>query len=220
MPIQDVKTRWNSTFLMLRRAKRLQKTFDAFCSEYDRDDLMLNQEEWRQIEYLLWVTQPFFRFTSALSRTKDVTAHLIFEIYNNLFDHLERSIRQLQRKTAAWKKIMLSALYAAKEKLSKYYGQTDLIYGDLYAIGTILAPENKLHLFSDKDWGEDLRKQYRQSFENHFAIYKEQLAETETTTQAFSPTVATSEINMLLKGKKRHRPSQRDELNQYLDSGK
>jgi hypothetical protein len=32
VPIQDVKTRWNSTFLMLRRAKRLQSVFDTFCS--------------------------------------------------------------------------------------------------------------------------------------------------------------------------------------------
>lgn len=32
VPIQDVRTRWNSTFLMLRRAKRLQSTFDEFCS--------------------------------------------------------------------------------------------------------------------------------------------------------------------------------------------
>ncbi|EYE89961.1 uncharacterized protein EURHEDRAFT_436400, partial [Aspergillus ruber CBS 135680] len=34
-PIQDVKTRWNSTFLMLRRAKRLQFIFDEFCKQYN-----------------------------------------------------------------------------------------------------------------------------------------------------------------------------------------
>jgi hypothetical protein len=33
--IQDVRTRWISTYLMLRRAKRLQATFDTFCSQYD-----------------------------------------------------------------------------------------------------------------------------------------------------------------------------------------
>ncbi|EED23220.1 conserved hypothetical protein [Talaromyces stipitatus ATCC 10500] len=35
VPIQDVATRWNSTFLMLIRAKKLQQTFDMFCSQYD-----------------------------------------------------------------------------------------------------------------------------------------------------------------------------------------
>jgi hypothetical protein len=33
---------------------------------------------------------------------------------------------------------MLSALYAAKEKLSIYYRETDKIYGDLFVIRIIL----------------------------------------------------------------------------------
>lgn len=63
--------------------------------------------------------------------------------------------------------MMLSSLEAAKEKLTKYYGMTDSIEGDLYAIGTILAPSNKMHFFSTSDWdpdpetGKDYRKEYR-----------------------------------------------------------
>ena len=83
---------------MLRHAKRLQSTFDEFYEHYGQDQFALSAEEWRQIEYLLWITQPFLRFTSLLSQTKDVTIHLVFSIYNKLFDHLEKPIRQLQRK--------------------------------------------------------------------------------------------------------------------------
>jgi hypothetical protein len=39
---------------------------------------------------------------------------------------------------------MLSLLEAVQEKLSKYYAMTDSIKGNLYVIGTILAPANKL----------------------------------------------------------------------------
>ena len=74
MPLQDVKTRWNSTFLMLRRAKRLRSFF------------------------LLFITQPFFDFTVELSKTRDATIHHVFLIYNKLFEHLELSITQLTRK--------------------------------------------------------------------------------------------------------------------------
>lgn len=95
VPIQDIRTRWNSTFLILRRAKRLQSVLDEFCSKYGHPHLKLDQEQWRQIDYLLWITQPFFQFTTALSKTKDVTIYPVFAIYNKLFHHLEKSIRQL-----------------------------------------------------------------------------------------------------------------------------
>jgi predicted nucleotide-binding protein (sugar kinase/HSP70/actin superfamily) len=93
---------------------------------------------------LLWITQPFFQFTTALSKTKDITVYLVFAIYNKLFDHLEKSIKQLTRKKVAWKKLMLTALRTAEEKLRQYYSKTDDIPGDIFAIGTMLAPQHKL----------------------------------------------------------------------------
>jgi hypothetical protein len=98
VPIQDVRTRWNSTYLMLQRAKRLQSDLDQYCRTYRADQLMINSEEWRQIDYLLCLTKPFFDFTTVLSKTKDVTIHSVFGVYNKLFNHLEASIRQLRRK--------------------------------------------------------------------------------------------------------------------------
>jgi hypothetical protein len=46
---------------------------------------------------------------------------------------------------------MLFSLEAAKDKLSKYYDMTDLVEGDLYAIGMILDPLNKMEFFSTSD---------------------------------------------------------------------
>jgi hypothetical protein len=45
MLIQDVRTRWNSTFLMLRRAKRLRAFFAPFCAEYNYKEMLLNDKE-------------------------------------------------------------------------------------------------------------------------------------------------------------------------------
>jgi hypothetical protein len=69
VPIQDVRTRWNSTFLMLRRAKRLRAIFALFCAEYDCKEMLLQDEEWRQVDYLLCITEPFFDYTTQLSKT-------------------------------------------------------------------------------------------------------------------------------------------------------
>lgn len=185
---------------------------------------MLGPEEWRQIEYLLWITQPFFKFTTALSKTKDVTIHSVFGIYNKLFEHLETSIQQLQRKRSPWKQLMLSALHAAKEKLSFYYSKTDEIHSDLYAIGTIIAPQNKLQFFSGKDWDDesyDWRKRYLRSLQNYLEPYKQRLSENQFSSKTLPPAVPTSELDMLLMPAESHqqKPGQSDELTDYLESG-
>ena len=93
VPIQDVRTRWNSTFLMPRRAKRLRPIFAPFCAEYDCEEMLLYEEEWRQVDYLLCITEPFFDYTTQLSKTRDVTAYYVFKIYNKLFEYLEQLMK-------------------------------------------------------------------------------------------------------------------------------
>ncbi|OQD68423.1 hypothetical protein PENANT_c312G04950 [Penicillium antarcticum] len=83
---------------MLRRAKRLRPIFTPFCAEYDCEEILLYEEEWRQVNYLLCITKPFFDYTTQLSKTRDITAHYMFKIYNKLFEYLEQSIKQLRRK--------------------------------------------------------------------------------------------------------------------------
>ncbi|KAJ5316465.1 hypothetical protein N7476_006772 [Penicillium atrosanguineum] len=68
---------------MLRRTKRLRSFFQPFCDKYERPEM---------VDYLLFITQPFFDFTVKLSKTRDVTTHYVFLIYNKLFEHLELSI--------------------------------------------------------------------------------------------------------------------------------
>ncbi|OQE10648.1 hypothetical protein PENFLA_c084G03331 [Penicillium flavigenum] len=140
MPIQDVRTRWNSTFLMLHRAKRLRGSFMTFCTDYNCEEMALDTEEWRQIDHLHYITKPFFDYTLALSKTRDITAHLVFRIYNVLFEHLEKSITQLKRKRVLWKQQMLTSLESSREKLDEYYAQTDEVRGHIYAISTIAKP--------------------------------------------------------------------------------
>lgn len=69
--------------------------------------MALSNEEWRQVDYLLFLTQPFFDFTVELSKTRDATTHHVFLIYNKLFEHLEKSISQLTKKRTSWKRQML-----------------------------------------------------------------------------------------------------------------
>jgi hypothetical protein len=122
--------------------------------------------------------------TNVLSKTRDVTVHYVFSIYNKLFSHLDTVEKKLKYKAVSWKKRMLWALQVAKEKLSKYYHATDKeTYGIVYAIATILCPSKKLRYFDSKDWrGEDengkpvdFMKIYRDALQKEFNQYQQRV---------------------------------------------
>lgn len=85
---------------MLQRAKNLSLAFNKYCAEHDQPQFGIDAEDWRQIYHLLWITQPFYKWTTGLSKIKDVTVHDIFRVYNKLFEHLGASFCQLRRKRA------------------------------------------------------------------------------------------------------------------------
>ncbi|KAJ5120790.1 uncharacterized protein N7515_010178 [Penicillium bovifimosum] len=177
MPIQDVRTRWNSTFLMLRRAKRLRVFIMKYCDQFNCKDFALDDDQWRQIDYLLYLTKPFFDFTLALSKSREVTSHLVFLIYNRLFEHLEKSITQLRRKRVLWKQQMLSSLEASHAKLRDYYKETDKMRGHIYAVCTMLSPDSRFQFFLSDDWADakELRDQYRVAFRDALTPIQERL---------------------------------------------
>jgi hypothetical protein len=181
---------------------------------------MLDADEWRQIDYLLWITQPFYDFTRELSKTTDATTHLVFMVYNELFKHIEQSINQLRRKKVVWKKNMLEALESAKTQLSKYYSQTDDIRGDLYALATMLAPINKFQFFMTGDWDDEWRNRYRKSFKEHLVPYQERLKSQQGQPIPQLSSKKGSRLSLMLSTRNGNAPPPRDEVVQYLDSGK
>lgn len=223
MPLQDVKSRWNSTFLMLRRAKRLRGFIIQFCDQFNCKDFALDNDQWRQIDYLLCLTKPFFDYTLALSKTRDVTSHLVFQIYNLLFEHLERSIKQLKRKRVAWKQQMLSSLEASRLKLVEYYEQTDHMRGHIYAVCTMLSPDSRFQFFLSDDWSDakELRDQYRVAFRDALTPFQERLAHRKGPQELSSGSRPSSFLYNLVRSQKSHSKSMldpvSDELTQYLD---
>jgi hypothetical protein len=161
---------------MLRRAKRLRSIFDRYCIEHQQPRFKLNGQEWRQIDYLLCLTQPFYKLATGLSKIRDVTIHNVFSVCNKLFEHLEKSIRQLERKKVGWEMMMHQAPHTGYKKLSFYYKQTQDAHGHLYAIGTILAPQHKLQFFSKHDWADndfEWHQQYKAYLEDYLQPYQE-----------------------------------------------
>ena len=178
MLLLDCKTRWNSTFLMLRRALRLRPIIEAFLdlrSTAPIRHFALNQEEWRQLEYLCDLLSPFYLMTATLSELEGPTVHQVFDVYGTLFEHIEYSAGKLQRKRIEWKVKIRTGLENAHQKLREYYRQTYKSEGYVYAIATILNPRSKLDQFMEASWiddKEDWVALYRQVFIRVFEHYK------------------------------------------------
>ncbi|KAJ5982330.1 hypothetical protein N7451_012430 [Penicillium sp. IBT 35674x] len=232
LPIQDVHTRWNSTFLMLNRAKRLQRVFDLYYTTHHYSHFKLSAEEWCQVDYLLLITKPFFDMMNVLSKTSDVTVHSVFSIYNKLFNHRDTAEEKLERKSVLWKIRMLQALRAAKAKLRKYYTATDTEpYGAVYAIATILCPSKKLRYFDNEDWrgtnanGEqaDFMKIYRNKLQAEFERYKQRiLPQINTTEPRASQDDPDDELAFIMDSQTALQPEVDqpvDEITQYLSKG-
>ncbi|GBC19855.2 zinc finger BED domain-containing protein RICESLEEPER 2-like [Rhizophagus irregularis DAOM 181602=DAOM 197198] len=86
----DVKTRWNSTYLMLDRILKLQEPInDLTLLEPDLNKFFISTEEWNIIKELHRVLEKFYRTTEYMSISKYVTLLSSVPIYNKLLDHIE-----------------------------------------------------------------------------------------------------------------------------------
>ena len=150
--LQDVKTRWNSTFDMLVRARRLKLVIEQWIA---RDQkfvaLLLTQDEWRQIDEAILFLKPFSDYTHAISSATNATIHNAFFIYNDIFDHIAKQRRRVRKlPKAAWIQGLLDATNAVRLVLQKYYSTTTQ-RGFIYNLATMLDPSKKLALY--EEWG-------------------------------------------------------------------
>jgi len=64
-----------------------------------------------------------------MSKTHGVTIHRVFQVYQDIFDHLEMPISKLERKRMQWEVDIREGLVKAKLKAASYYGKTESSLG-------------------------------------------------------------------------------------------
>jgi len=110
-----------------------------------------------------------------MPKTRGITIHQVFQVYQDIFDHLDRQISKLERKGMQWKVDIGEGLVKAKLHAASYYGKTESPRGLLFGIGTCLNPSCKLNLLREWDLdasGEtDYEKLYKQEFIAYYDLY-------------------------------------------------
>jgi len=103
-----------------------------------------------------------------MSRTHGVTIHRVFQVYQDIFNHLEMQIFKLDQKRMQWKIDIHEGLAKAKLKATSYYGKRESPRGLLFGIGTCLNPYCKLNIFGEWDLDASGETEYEKSYKKEF----------------------------------------------------
>ena len=148
---------------MLKRTHKLRSDIDVYQREFNCPELVPNLTQWKQIEYLLDITRPFMIYTNAIGKTRGPTIHNAFETYDHLFDHIEKSTDRLEPKQHKWKSALYDGLWAARDKIEKYYSRTtNTRHGNIYACAALLDPSKKTTAFDSRSFTSEEREHYVQ----------------------------------------------------------
>jgi len=143
--IQDVPTRWNSTYLMLMRIHEQKRALTVYAADNNLDSLTANQ--WALIEPLLQLLQPFEEITRKMSSNETFIAEVLPTIVT-----LKEYLKQESNSVFHGVGTMKSILY---DHISRRFDV--LFQNKYYIIPTILDRRFKLAFFS-KDNSENFKK--------------------------------------------------------------
>ncbi|KAH9670185.1 BED-type domain-containing protein [Citrus sinensis] len=142
--VQDVSTRWNSTYLMLESALKFQKAFERmedddqhYVSYFKEDGGPPNSDDWENANVFVLFLKSFYDITLKFSGSMYVTSNLYFHemcsIHSDLTSLIESSDDLVLSKMAT----------SMKNKYDKYWGSIDRL-NNLLLISVILDPRYKL----------------------------------------------------------------------------
>lgn len=140
--ILSVPTRWNSTYLMLKRFSDLQEALRATMPNLNIDLPIIPMEEWKCIDQICEVLQPFEEVTRILSAENYLTASKAVVLTSGLLSICEEL---LKKQFCDSVNILLRNLQSG---LSFRFG--DIERNKQIAICTLLDPRFKQHTFEDQ----------------------------------------------------------------------
>ncbi|CAK1599508.1 unnamed protein product [Parnassius mnemosyne] len=152
--IQQVPTRWNSTFFMLRRFLLLQEALKHCMALIERDWPNINTMEWELMGEVCTVLQPFEEVTSSISGDEYLTGSMVIVMTNCLTeicdDFLNKEEFALFNPTT--KEIVTSLKNGLKERF------VGVEHSKTFGLCTLLDPRFKLLLFKNEYAVTDLKR--------------------------------------------------------------
>lgn len=147
--VQDVQTRWNSTFYMLQRIREQKRALNIYIADNNLDSLSLTANQWALIEPLINLLEPFEEITRLMSLEIALISEVIPTItaLNKFLASDEKPPNQIFAGVGTMKDFLYKEM---SRRFDNFYKNK------YYVVSTILDPRFKLAFF-EKNKIEELK---------------------------------------------------------------
>ncbi|TKA52632.1 hypothetical protein B0A49_13533, partial [Cryomyces minteri] len=203
--LKDGGVRWNSTYMMLKRAKLLRKVIEWFQMTHeaidDEDDIgygiiddRITKEDWEEVDLFLSVLEPIANITKELEGNPETSRYgslwAAFPALNVLSDVLHDAITKTKEAEDSYFK---SGILMGKQKLDQYWDKMTQ-ETPIYFAATILN--------SNVEGGQQMEKIFREYIEK--GDDEDDITATRSSAAASSASSASSSRNPQVWSLKRH----------------
>ena len=206
---RDVKTRWNSTYIMLESflANKVIITSAISLHNGNFGNLSLTDDEWREISIFCDYLKPFFEFTEVMSGSNYPTLGTLLLLLDHLLDHITTT---MEKSNVLWIKEI------AKEMKNKFDSIQENLYNSSAYLALILDPRYKTQILPN-NINENIVKQ---TLIDEFNSYKDlDHSEDKINEDALSVGEKRKSLgimDLMLQKKQKAGNLQRNEIDEYL----
>jgi hypothetical protein len=206
--IRDVKTRWNSTYSMLKSFLE-NKVIITSAISLNNDNfanLNLNDVEWKEISLFCDYLEPFFEFTEVMSGSSYPTLGTLLLLLDHLLDHITTTI---QKSEVLWIKEI------AQEMESKFNSIQENLYNPCAYLALILDPRYKTQILPNGVNAETIKKILMDEYNNYKNMDNSEI-NNDASSSIGEKRKAIGIMNLMLQKKQKTNNSERNEIDEYL----
>ncbi|KIL54666.1 hypothetical protein M378DRAFT_18675 [Amanita muscaria Koide BX008] len=213
---RDVKTRWNSTYDMLKFAVEYRTAIDELTAnrKFELREYEMNQEEWVLAAQLCKVLKVFKDATLSFSKSASNIARILPAMVK--IDE----VLATNATDSTYLPAIQAALAVGAKLLNRYYELTDM--SDVYRIATILHPSYKIEYLQKAGWQREWIDKAVQIIKEEFLRTYSEMETQETGSASTSTVRASGSVNVFEDlsdfGNSTPTASITDELTHYLGS--
>ena len=156
--VQDVQTRWNSTYLMLERMLKLKRYVQQYLGDHS-ELLIITSNEWKIMNNLVKLLEPFFRLTKEMSGEYCLLSTVIpnmctLQLFLSKVSDDDQGVQTMKQELlkSLGKRFFATdediALHLQKKKNSKHK-PLNILKTREYVLSTAIDPRFKLAFFSN-----------------------------------------------------------------------